>query len=104
MSHFTKEGLKPSYINYESLEVACHALDSYIDRLIESNYEKLKVHCYRATLETILVKHSIKRAGLKSVKNAHLLPFDEYALKGNLNSLCQFRMKSILFSCQQAGH
>ena len=25
----------------------------------------------------------LRRAGLRSVKNAHLLSFDEYALKGN---------------------
>ena len=30
----------------------------------------------------------LRRAGLRSVKNAHLLSFDEYAMKGNkINNL-----------------
>lgn len=35
--------LQPSFISYEALEVACHALESYCDRLRDSEAEKLKV-------------------------------------------------------------
>lgn len=35
--------LQPSIISYEALEVACHALESYCDRLRDSEAEKLKV-------------------------------------------------------------
>jgi len=72
-----------SFVSYEAFEVACHALESYCERLMDSQVEKLKVHCYRATLETILIKQSpsMRRAGLRSVKNAHLMTFQDYSRK-----------------------
>ncbi len=42
--------LQPSFISYEALEVACHALESYCDRLRDSEAEKLKV-----TQRTLLI-------------------------------------------------
>lgn len=108
MSDFVRS-LQPSFVSYEALEVACHAVESYCDRLKDSAVEKLKVstlfydlmcsplyrwilclavseqiHCYRATLETLLVRLDppIRRAGLRSVKNAHLMTFEQYAQKG----------------------
>ena len=46
----------------------------------------MQIHCYRATLETLLVKQNppIRRAGLCGVKNAHLLSFEDYYKKGIL--------------------
>ena len=34
---------KSSFVSYEAFEVACHALESYCDRLKDSEVEKLKV-------------------------------------------------------------
>lgn len=105
MSDFARK-LQPSFVSYEALEVACHALENYCDRLKESDLQKLKVcfckltnavsfcksmtldfkqvHCYRATLETLLARLDppVRRAGLRSVKNAHLLSFQDYVQKG----------------------
>ncbi|XP_046642019.1 methyltransferase-like protein 25B isoform X2 [Daphnia pulicaria] len=83
MSNFVQNQLNPSFVSYEALEVACHALESYSGRLTDLESEKFKVHCYRATLETLLIKLEppLQRAGLRSVKNAHLLPFEEYTRK-----------------------
>jgi hypothetical protein len=42
MSNFVRK-LKP-FVSYEALEVACHALESYRQRLKDTNeFEKLKV-------------------------------------------------------------
>ncbi|XP_067001366.2 methyltransferase-like protein 25B isoform X1 [Anabrus simplex] len=40
----------------------------------------VKVHCYRATLERLLVKHSpdLRHAGIHSIKHVHLMAFEEY--------------------------
>ena len=51
----------------------------------------------------------LRRAGLRSVKNAHLLSFDEYAMKGNkINNLSSKIFYpanfSNIFSCGQNGH
>ena len=42
MSDFVRT-LEPSFVSYEALEVACHALESYCDRLTDAAVEKLKV-------------------------------------------------------------
>ena len=38
-----------------------------------------QIHCYQATLETLLMglEPPLRRAGLRSVKNAHVLSFDK---------------------------
>ena len=33
-----------SFVSYEAFEVACHALESYCERLMDSQVEKLKVY------------------------------------------------------------
>lgn len=43
MSNFVQNELQSSFVSYEALEVACHALESYCDRLAEMDTEKLKV-------------------------------------------------------------
>lgn len=43
MSNFVRK-LKPSFVSYEALEVACHALETYQQRLKDpEEVEKLKV-------------------------------------------------------------
>ncbi|CAG0891496.1 unnamed protein product [Darwinula stevensoni] len=73
----------PSHsLGYECRELACHAKEMYIHRLTDpAEYDKLKIHCYRAALERIIVRHwpELKRSGLRSLKKAHKKPFPLYA-------------------------
>lgn len=76
LSNFLKDN--PIDLKYEALELSCHAKEVYMDRLRNpADVDKLKVHCYRATLETILVKHGLIKEGLRSVKNTHSMSFEE---------------------------
>ena len=43
MSNFVQNELNPSFVSYEALEVACHALESYTSRLTDLESEKFKV-------------------------------------------------------------
>ena len=68
----------PIPLKYEALELSCHAKELYVERLRNpADVDKLKTHCYRATLETLLVKHGFVKVGLKTVKNNHLMDFGE---------------------------
>ena len=64
-------------LTYEQLEVSCHAIESYCQRLQQQQYEFLKIHCFRAVLETLIVKHrpDRKRSGLRSVKHFNEMSF-----------------------------
>ncbi|KAK8380411.1 hypothetical protein O3P69_016767 [Scylla paramamosain] len=75
MSNFVRR-LPGHALSYESREVACHAVEMYTDRL-SLGTDNLKVHCYCACLEEILVKHwpHHYHAGLRSVNNAHHMDF-----------------------------
>ncbi|XP_075700814.1 methyltransferase-like protein 25B isoform X2 [Rhinoderma darwinii] len=70
-------------LSYKSREVACHAIEDYIDRL-QGDSDILRTHCYRAVLETVIrgIDPTMKRAGVQTIKNAHKLPFKEYAQQG----------------------
>ncbi|XP_071970993.1 methyltransferase-like protein 25B [Engystomops pustulosus] len=76
-------GLPGHELSYKSREVACHAIEDYIERL-KGESDVLKVHCYRAALETVIrgIDPNMKRAGVQTIKNAHKLPFTEYARQG----------------------
>ena len=69
-----------SCLTYTSTELSCHAIEMYADKLRLGEEEKLKVHCYRAVLEEMLVgrdpqyRHTI----LKTVNKPHLLSFSDY--------------------------
>ncbi|XP_018026025.1 methyltransferase-like protein 25B isoform X2 [Hyalella azteca] len=67
-------------LTYAARELACHAIEAYACRLAAGD-DNLKVHCYRAALEQILVRRwpEHRRAGLRPVKHAHTKPFQEYA-------------------------
>merc|ERR1719430_1304113 len=81
MSSYLK-GVEWGGLSYVSEELACHAIETYTERLAQpGENEKLKVHCYRAALEHLLVttrspkyQHTI----LKTVSKAHTLPFPVY--------------------------
>lgn len=62
---------------YNSKEIACHAIENYIERLIEGEYWKLKIHAYRATIEKILaeIEPEFKHIPLANVKYAQDLDF-----------------------------
>ncbi|XP_063782181.1 methyltransferase-like protein 25B [Pseudophryne corroboree] len=70
-------------LSYKSREVACHAIEDYMERL-KGDSKILRTHCYRAVLETVIrgVELTIKRVGVQTIKKAHKLPFKEYAKLG----------------------
>ncbi|KAK3887915.1 hypothetical protein Pcinc_007998 [Petrolisthes cinctipes] len=79
MSQFVRH-LPGHTLSYAAREVACHAIEMYASRLKEGA-DNLKVHCYRACLEEILVQHwpHHYHAGLRSVNRAHKMDFPKYA-------------------------
>ncbi|XP_076592683.1 methyltransferase-like protein 25B isoform X3 [Chaetodon auriga] len=76
-------GLPGHRLSYKAREGACHAVEDYIRRLREES-ELLRTHCYRAMLETFIrdTRPDLRRAGIQTIKKAHLLPFTEYARLG----------------------
>ncbi|KAK5921592.1 hypothetical protein CgunFtcFv8_018946 [Champsocephalus gunnari] len=76
-------GLPGHQLSYKAREAACHALEDYRRRLWEES-QLLRTHCYRATLETFIREQrpELRRAGVQTVKKAHLLTFTEYARLG----------------------
>lgn len=65
-------------LSFEAREVACHAIEVYVDRLSARNYDFLKVHSFRAAAEKIICKYwpERKRSGLRSIKR--LTTFRDY--------------------------
>ncbi|KAM3873512.1 methyltransferase-like protein 25B [Diretmus argenteus] len=76
-------GLPGHRLSYKAREGACHAMEDYMRRLREES-GLLRTHCYRATLETVVrgARPELRRAGIQTIKKAHLLPFTEYARLG----------------------
>ncbi|XP_026227442.1 protein RRNAD1 [Anabas testudineus] len=70
-------------LSYKAREGACHAVEDYVRRLREGS-QLLRTHCYRAMLETFIrdTRPDLRRAGIQTIKKAHLLPFTEYARLG----------------------
>jgi hypothetical protein len=66
-------------LSYQAREVACHAIENYAIRT-RDNPEHLKVHCFRATMETVLRQHGLKQAHVKLSKKQSKLPFEGYAI------------------------
>lgn len=71
-------GLPGHPLSYKAREAACHAIEDYVRRLREDS-RLLRSHCYRATLEAFVrkVRPDLRRAGIQTIKKAHLLPFQE---------------------------
>ncbi|NXI63870.1 RRNAD protein, partial [Anseranas semipalmata] len=76
-------GLPGHALSYRAREAACHALEEYAGRLGRDS-GCLRVHCYRAVLETLIraADPGKKRLGVQTVKKAHALSFPEYARLG----------------------
>lgn len=83
MSSFLSGHMTTWKLTYTNAELACHAIEMYTDRLRTGEQDKLKVHCYRAVLEKLLVFRdpALRHTILKTVAKAHLLSFEEYATK-----------------------
>ena len=76
--------------SYVALELACHAIETYKNRLnSQEEQEKLKVHCRRALLELLFHRKrpDLRHKGLKTVKNSHLLTFQDYVTKATSDFL-----------------
>lgn len=71
-------GLPGHRLSYKAREGACHAAEDYARRLRVGG-EALRTHCYRAALEAFIAdaRPDLRRAGIQTIKGAHLLPFDE---------------------------
>ncbi|XP_075994420.1 methyltransferase-like protein 25B isoform X2 [Genypterus blacodes] len=82
MSSWVK-GLPGHGLSYKAREGACHAVEDYMRRLREGS-ELLRTHCYRAMLETFVrdLRPDLRRAGIQTIKKAHMLAFTEYARLG----------------------
>ncbi|MEQ2209849.1 hypothetical protein XENOCAPTIV_004803, partial [Xenoophorus captivus] len=65
-------------LSYKAREGACHAVEDYVRRLREGS-QLLRTHCYRAILETFIreTRPDLRRAGIQTIKKAHLLAFTE---------------------------
>ncbi|XP_061709303.1 methyltransferase-like protein 25B [Cydia pomonella] len=70
-----------SKLSYVSREIACHAIEIYLERLRKDNYDDLKVHAYRAALERILVEHDpkLKHAPVRNIKHSNAMTFQQYS-------------------------
>ncbi|XP_047984547.1 methyltransferase-like protein 25B isoform X2 [Leguminivora glycinivorella] len=70
-----------SKLSYVSREIACHAIEIYLERLRKDNYDDLKVHAYRAALERILVEHDpkLKHAPVRNIKHSNTMTFHQYS-------------------------
>ncbi|XP_055625557.1 methyltransferase-like protein 25B [Toxorhynchites rutilus septentrionalis] len=68
-------------LSYEAREIACHAIEQYRLKL-DTDYEALKVHAFRAALENIIVRThpELKHSGLKSTK-VHNMSFQQYCAR-----------------------
>ncbi|XP_023165199.2 protein RRNAD1 isoform X2 [Drosophila hydei] len=70
-------------LSYEAREIACHAMESYYDRLQVGDYEYLKIHSLRAAAERIIVQHlpDLRHSALRNVKHAPGMSFNDYFQK-----------------------
>ena len=95
MSQFLKSKSSSSTLSFNARELACHAIETYAERLSEDAQSvsngsemrngKLVVHCYRALLEYLLVKKKnrpdLSHSGLQTVSKAHQMSFEDYVRK-----------------------
>ncbi|XP_045481622.1 methyltransferase-like protein 25B [Harmonia axyridis] len=81
LSQYCRE--KKYELCYHSKEIACHAVENYIEKLLEGEYWKLRIHAYRATIEKILseIEPGYKHIPLANVKYAKDLDFASYCKK-----------------------
>ena len=88
-------------LSYLTKELSCHAIETYAKRLTtDEENSKLKVHCYRALLELLILENrpNLRHSALKSVPKCHLISFPEYATKAtqDLNITFDFQNPTLL--------
>ncbi|KAJ8966003.1 hypothetical protein NQ314_003781 [Rhamnusium bicolor] len=82
LSNYCKD--KNFNLTYLSCEIACHAIENYVERLkTPQNYNMLKIHAYRAALEKIMISldENLKHSAVCSVKYDESLSFKKYCNK-----------------------
>lgn len=90
-------------LSYTALEVACHAIENYCDKLKSGDYKDLIVHAYRAALETILIKRDrqLRHIQVKNVKVTKSMTFKQYCTAATANFEAHFRPKDSDFQNSQ---
>lgn len=80
MSRFAVEN--KFHLSYNAREVACHAIETYLDRLRTGQHWQFKIHAYRAALEYLIVEKypQLGRTALANVKYRTEMSFSEYVL------------------------
>lgn len=65
---------------YNAREIACHAIETYIERLNVGHHWELKIHAYRACIEKLIVAKwpNMNHFPLCNVKYTENLQFFEY--------------------------
>lgn len=83
LSEYLIESCEPTcyQLSFEAREIACHAIEVYTNRLLDRNYDYLRVHSFRAAIEKIICKYwpERKRSGLRNIKR--LTTFSDYCKK-----------------------
>ncbi|KAK9712750.1 Methyltransferase domain [Popillia japonica] len=81
MSRFAVEN--KFHLSYNAREVACHAIETYLDRLRTGQHWQFKIHAYRAALEYLIVEKypQLGRTALANVKYRTEMSFSEYCIK-----------------------
>lgn len=80
MSNFCREN---NYsLSYNSREVACHSIESYIERLQTGYHWELKIHAYRAVIEKLILRKwpNMIHSPLANVKYTQDLTFAMYVV------------------------
>lgn len=80
LSDYLRNIIEPKWhrLSFEAREIACHAIEVYANHLSNKNYDYLRVHSFRATIEKIICKNypEHKHSGLRNIK--HLTTFRDY--------------------------
>lgn len=68
-----------SEMSVEAAALGCHAIEAYSARLRTGDYEHLKIHCFRATLERIIARRwpQHARSGVNNARHYPDLTFPE---------------------------
>ena len=89
MSDYVSRLNPPRFMSYEALEVACHATESYCDRLVEEQVEKLKVGLWRFVVP--FINWQIHQLGCEIGQHEWIVPI----LRNIWCSRLQFYTRSI---------
>ncbi|XP_046434641.1 methyltransferase-like protein 25B [Neodiprion fabricii] len=84
-------------LSYTALEVACHAVENHCIKLKSAECWELKIHAYRATLESLIVQRnsSLRHAQLKSFKLKENTTFEEYCMAVTENFIEENRPRRV---------